>query len=161
MLRFIFTLYLFVSPITWGAEIPIATNLQTSYLQKGHDLSGNKKVVLLLISQTDCEFCVQVTEEILKPMRLSREYLNSTLFLRLEIYDDQQVQDFKGLSIGTTAFAKRYNAWATPTLLFLDGHGNEVAEKIVGVNTLELYGYYVDKALKTGHKKLNPLRISN
>ncbi|MAY41326.1 MULTISPECIES: thioredoxin fold domain-containing protein [unclassified Neptuniibacter] len=155
MMRFILTLLLFVCPITWGSEIPIAIDLQDSYSQKGFDHLGNQKVVLLLISQPNCEYCVQVTEEILKPMQLNQQYKNSTLFSRLEIYSGHQVKDFNGQRVDATEFAQRYNAWATPTLLFLDGLGNEVAEKIVGVNTLDLYGFYVDRAVSKGHKKLN------
>ena len=155
MMRFILTLLFFVCPIAWGSEIPVAIDLQNSYLQKGSDHLGNKKVVLLLISQPNCEYCVQVKEEILKPMQLNQQYKNSTLFRRLEIYSDHQVTDFNGQLVNATEFAQRYNAWATPTLLFLDGIGNEIADKIVGVNTLDLYGFYVDKALSRGHKKLN------
>ncbi len=86
----------------------------------------------------------------------SGSYEETTLFREIEINAGDSLKDFSGEEITSNSFARRYNAWATPTLLFLDSTGNELAEKMVGVNTLELYGYYVDKSLRNALKKLNP-----
>lgn len=136
--------------------MPLANNLQTEYQQEGEAASGDKKVVLMLVSQPNCTYCVQITEEILRPMLISGNYTSSTVFSELEINTGRTIKDFTGAPVEATAFARRYNAWATPTLLFLDGDGNEVAEKMVGINTLELYGFYVDRSLRNGYSKLNP-----
>jgi hypothetical protein len=45
--------------------------------------------------------------------------------------------------------------YLTPTLVFLDGDGNEVSERIIGINTLEMYGGYVDEAINQGIKSIN------
>ena len=50
--------------------------------------------------------------------------------------------------------ASRFAARVTPTLLFLDPFGAEIAPRIVGVNTIEMFGYYVDKAIETARKRL-------
>jgi hypothetical protein len=42
----------------------------------------------------------------------------------------------------------------TPTLLFLDAGGTEVAEKMVGINNIEFYGFYLLKNLQAAHEQL-------
>ncbi len=156
MLRaFIFT-YLFICPAIWAAGMPIEDNFQHSYQEKGTSELGQSKVVLVLVSQPNCSYCIQITEEILKPMLISGHYDNTTVFSELEINTGRIIKDFSGIETDATAFAQRYNAWATPTLLFLNSKGEEIAEKMVGINTIDLYGYYVDKALRIAHKKINP-----
>ncbi len=139
-----------------ASGVPIANDLQADYGAEGFNQTGEKKVVLLLVSQPGCSYCVQITEEIIKPMIRSGSYEETTLFREIEINAGDSLKDFSGEEITSNSFARRYNAWATPTLLFLDSTGNELAEKMVGVNTLELYGYYVDKSLRNALKKLNP-----
>lgn len=128
----------------------------STYQTQGQNAAGELKVVLMLVSQPNCSYCIQITEEILQPMLISGHYGSNTIFSELEINTGKTIHDFNGQQVDSTRFARRYNAWATPTLIFLDGEGNEIAEKMVGINTLELYGYYVDRSLKQGFKRLNP-----
>jgi len=156
MLRaFIFS-YLLICPAIWAAGMPIEENFQHSYQKKGTSELGQSKVVLVLVSQPNCSYCTLITEEILQPMLISGHYDNTTVFSELEINTGRTIKDFSGIEIDATAFARRYNAWATPTLLFLNNKGEEIAEKMVGINTVDLYGYYVDKSLRIAHKKINP-----
>ena len=157
MLRLLITLCcLLLSQISGAVEIPIAQNLQKSYQTSGINEAQQQKVVLLLVSQPNCTYCALINAEILHPMILSGHYQNTTLFTELEINTGRHVKDFSGQSVDANAFAQRYNAWATPTLLFLNSKGEEIAEKIVGINTLDLYNYYVDKSLRLAFKKINP-----
>lgn len=145
-----------LSTLAYGSGLPLASDLQHEYQQSGTNEQGQKKVVLMLVSQPNCSYCVQITEEILRPMIISGNYDNHTLFSELEINTGKTIRDFKGSEVNATEFAQRYGAWATPTLLFLDEQGNQVADKIIGINTPELYGFYVDKALSQGFSTLNP-----
>lgn len=156
MMRFLTLLLCLISPAVFAAGMPMAENLQQTYAKAGHDQTGKDKVVLMLVSQPNCTYCLQISEEILKPMLISGDYKGTTVFSELEINTGKEITDFAGQAVDATKFARRYNAWATPTLLFLDGEGNEVAEKMVGINTLELYGYYVDRSINRGFVSLNP-----
>lgn len=156
MLRFLYLICLLSSPILWAAGIPIETNFQTSYSTNGKTSTGENKVILVLVSQPNCSYCIQITEEILQPMIISGQYEESTVFSEVEINTGRTLKDHTGQIVDATDFARRYNAWATPTLLFLNGKGEEVSDKMVGINTLDLYGYYVDKSLRIGYKKINP-----
>lgn len=145
-----------ISSLSYSAGLPLASDLKNEYQQSGTNKSGQKKVVLMLVSQPNCSYCVQITEDILKPMIISGKYESHTLFSELEINTGKNIRDFKGHEVNATDFAQRYGAWATPTLLFLDEQGNQIAKKIIGINTPELYGFYVDKALRQGFSAINP-----
>ena len=51
--------------------------------------------------------------------------------------------------------AARFDTDLTPTLLFLAPDGSELAPRILGVNTLELFGFYLDRAIASARVRLN------
>jgi hypothetical protein len=57
------------------------------------------------------------------------------------------LHDFAGEAVAGSVFAARYDAEITPTLLFLDGKGRELTDRIVGISNIEYYGFYLDKAI--------------
>lgn len=129
-------------------KLETVTNLQQLFQQ------NDNRVLLLLVSQPGCHYCEQIKEEILQPMQVSGHYDDTTIIRVVNIYAGESLKDFSGHQVNTTAFAKRYDAWATPTLLFLDREGNEVADKMIGINTPEFYGYYVDKSLSAAQASI-------
>lgn len=134
--------------------LTIACAAQAAQVQPAEDMQAlyqneeDSRVLLLLVSQPGCHYCDQIREEILEPMLASGLYEKTTLIREIKIYASKTMKDFGGKQVNTTRFAERYNAWATPTLLFLNRNGEEVADKMVGINTPEFYGYYVDKSLE-------------
>ena len=40
-------------------------------------------------------------------------------------------------------------AYVTPTILFVDHTGRQLAERMVGINTIEMYGGYLDQCIDT------------
>lgn len=116
--------------------------------------ADDNRVLLLLVSQPGCHYCELIKEEILQPMHVSGKYDSTTIIRVVNIYAGESLKDFSGDHVDATTFAKRYNAWATPTLLFLDRNGNQIAEKMVGINTPEFYGYYVDKSLSAAQASI-------
>ena len=136
-------------PANASGKLETVDNLQQLFKQDDH------RVLLLLVSQPGCHYCELIKEEILQPMQVSGQYDTTTIIRVINIYAGESLKDFSGNHVDATAFAKRYDAWATPTLLFLDRNGNQIAEKMVGINTPEFYGYYVDKSLSTAQASIN------
>lgn len=112
------------------------------------------KVILLEMSASYCGYCETLEEHIIKPMIRSGDYEDYVLIRKLDIDSRYPMKDIDGSTSSPAQIAYRLNVSLTPTLLFLDGKGNEVSERILGVNTLELYGAYVDEALLQGQQKL-------
>jgi hypothetical protein len=57
------------------------------------------------------------------------------------------VRDFDGKLITVDEFTDRYNISVTPTVVFLDGSGAQLAPKRVGLSTPDFYGGYLDQSI--------------
>ena len=134
------------------------TSMQpVSDLQQLGKIAGQKRIpILLMVSQEHCEFCVLMKQEVLNPMLLSGEYTDKVVMRELLIDDGEQVTDFSGHQQSAHAFSSGHNVWVTPTLLFLDHQGNEAAERILGINTVDYLLFYVEEAIDNATATMNP-----
>lgn len=112
------------------------------------------KIILLEVTASYCSYCALLEEEIIKPMLRSGDYKKTVLIRQLEMDSFYPVKDFAGNDTTLAELAIKYKVKLTPTLLFLDANGNEVAERILGVYSLDFFGFYVDEALTKGLKRI-------
>ena len=130
-----------------------STDLQHSDLsQLAASANRENLPILLIVSQHHCPFCTLLKEEIIHPMRISGEYEDKVIITEILLDSYQDILDFKGDTARPAAIAASYQVWVTPTLLFLDHSGKEVTRRMLGVNTIEMYGYYLDESLKAALK---------
>lgn len=118
------------------------------------EASERDLVILLTISQEHCGFCVRLKEEILQPMEISGDYVEKVLIRELLIDRWETAIDFDGRDKRSSEISDRYKVWVTPTLLYLGPDGSELAPRMLGINTVEMYGYYVDQAIETALRRL-------
>ena len=131
--------------------VPLATDLQDD----ARTARSRKLPILLAFSAIDCSYCEELEEEFLEPMLLSGEYLEKILIRKLILDNGSRVTDFSGKRVDATELADRYRVFVTPTLLFVDTRGQELAQRMVGINTLELYGGYLDECIETALLRLS------
>ncbi len=112
------------------------------------------RVILVSVTQEFCPYCHKIKEEILKPMLLSGEYEDKVLIRELSIDPGETVIDFDGRPAMAEHFADGYKVWVTPTLLFLGPDGAELSPRMLGVQTVEMYGYYVDESIDRALQRL-------
>jgi len=103
---------------------------------------------MLLVSQVYCPYCVLIKEEIIHPMIKGEDFAHQLLIRELVIDKAGAITGFDGKTIDARAFAKQHGANLTPTLLFLDEKGNELTDRMIGINTPEMYFYYVDQSIR-------------
>jgi thioredoxin-related protein len=108
------------------------------------------KLIMLEISASDCSYCFKLEEEILKPMVLSGDYDADVLIRKVDIDGSGNLRNFDGQIVSRSSLARAYNIKVTPTLIFLNSQNQEVSKRIVGVNSLDLFGAYVDEAIENG-----------
>lgn len=101
--------------------------------------------ILLAVMSNSCDYCEQLEEDFLKPMLISGYYQDRILIRKVIIDEGNRLTYFDGTSLDTDQLASRYRVRVVPTLLFLDSAGNELAERMVGINTPEMYGGYLDQ----------------
>jgi len=126
-----------------------------------HDLHQDGKLsrerhlpVLLLFSADYCTFCVRLIEEFLQPMRISGEYDDKVLIREIKIDSHRPMRDFQNRAVSPEDLAYRYNISVTPTVLFVDAHGRELTQRMVGLGTVEFYGLYLDDAIEKALSRL-------
>lgn len=139
-------------------HIPELKNLQTlGTLAKQKNLP-----IMLAFGAEWCEFCKQLKSEVLDPMALGGDYEGKYMFMRYVSLDDPKpIPNFDGKPILKSNWADQYNVDLTPTVLFVDGNGKEVAPRMVGIPNIEFYSSRILRALNQAYAKMgNPMRVS-
>ncbi len=126
----------------------------TDFASEGRLAARQQQFFMVLVSQTDCPYCHLIKEEIIRPMILAKDFADRLLIREIYIDEGEMLIDFHGQTVATADFARRYGVALTPTLIFLDARGRELTKKMVGVNTMEMYYYYVEQSIRAALKKL-------
>jgi thioredoxin-related protein len=131
-------------------EIPVAEDLHADAA-----VAESERIpIMLLVSQTYCGYCDQLKEWIIRPMILSGDYEGKVTIRELLVDSFEPVRDFDGEPRDPDKISARYEAHLTPTLLFLGPDGQELTERIHGINTPEMFGHYVDEAIAKSTERL-------
>ena len=131
-------------------EIPVTRDLRADARQA----NARCTPILLVFSARTCSYCRVLEEEVLKPMLRSGQYGDRVLVRKVMLDDEVQVEGFDGHDVSPVRLSHDYNVRFTPTLLFLGPEGGELAGRLIGVNTLDFYGWYVDQAIDTANRNL-------
>ncbi|MEN8169247.1 MAG: thioredoxin fold domain-containing protein [Pseudomonadota bacterium] len=128
------------------------------------EISGEKRLPLVLMFSSEyCTYCVRVESDFLIPMQISGDYEQRAIIRKMKIDFGNTVRDFDGKQVDADEFAARYNISVTPTVVFLDRHGSQLAPKRVGLMTPDFYGGYLDESIDIALDMLRrnkPLRIT-
>jgi thioredoxin-related protein len=156
----------------WTTWTLVAAGVVTAAGTRGHgvlpasdlhleslEAERNCKPLLLEFASSSCSYCHLLEAEVLNPTLLNRDYDRRVLMRKLVIDNAARLTDFDGSGqVSAQQLASRYKVNVTPTLLFVDSRGREVAERMVGVTTLEFYGGYLDIALDFSRDTLRAQR---
>lgn len=131
-------------------RVPVTHDLQAD----GQRSEQRSLPIMLVFTAPGCSYCKLLKRDFLKPMLRSGDYANKVLIREVKIEAGQSVVDFAGKSVSTSALAQRYHVRVTPTVLFLDGQGRELAKPMVGINSVDFYGSYLDQSIDVARSKL-------
>lgn len=134
-------------------EVPLIDDLATL----GRTARRRRLPIVLLVSRSDCSYCHVLKDEVLNPMVKSRDYDDRALLGELMLDSEEPLRGFRGEHLRRENLASRLDARVTPTLLFLAPDGTELAPRIVGVNTVEFFAFYVDRAIRTARAGLEAM----
>ena len=131
-------------------ELTAAENLQLL----GDEVKRSKRPLLLLFTQEHCDYCHRLKDEIFKPMMLNAADRERVLIREVSIDVDNEVIDFDGNNEEGFLIFKDYKLVVTPTVLLVDSNGNQLGKPLLGANTLEMYGWYLDVAIDEARRIL-------
>lgn len=147
-----FSLVTFASNSAGKNAVHVATSNDLAQLAQQ---SRQERVPVLLVFSADhCPYCELLDAEILRPMLLSGQYKQKVIIRKIETDNVSEVRDFNGRIISMGALMSRHKVFVTPTMLFLGPDGEELSERLVGINTVEMFGGLVDDAIAVSLHKL-------
>lgn len=127
---------------------------ENNFQQLSKEMKEKNLGLVLMLHAEHCPYCALMENEILSPMVRSGEYDKKVLIRKLQIDEARDVIDFSGKTVEPSDISGRYNAFLTPTLVFLDYQGNERIKQMVGINTVEMFGAYLDVEIDKLTQKL-------
>ncbi len=137
-----------VSP-AWAQEtaLPVPDSLPdvaTSAARQGEPL-------VLLISLSGCPYCELVRRNYLLPARI-----NGLPVWQINMLDKQRpLIGFDGQASHAAEQIARWKARLAPTVLFLNAQGQELAERLVGIASVDFYGAYLDERIAKSRQAIN------
>jgi thioredoxin-related protein len=119
--------------------------------------SKQKKLPIMLTFVAQwCDFCHLLASEVLDPMALGKLYERKYMFARyISIDDPKPILGIYNKTIIKSKLAAKYNVDITPTVVFIDSTGKQVAPPIIGVANIEMYTILIHKALNIAYKNMN------
>ncbi|NIP14796.1 MAG: thioredoxin fold domain-containing protein [Pseudomonadales bacterium] len=124
-------------------------------LQQAARLASDLEVpIVLYVSRSDCSFCRRFEEDVLFPIIRSGEIDRKVLLRELEWDRSAPLDDFTGTRVSAEALARRYDAKLTPTLLFLDHHGNELISRMTGYRESDYASYNLEAAIDLAFQRM-------
>ena len=127
------------------------TNLQTLAVKSAH----SQLPIMLMFGAEWCEYCQLLDERVFSPMALSDLYDERVVLMRHVGVDiDTPLPDWNGNLINKAKWAYELNADLTPTVIFLDDKGQEVANRIVGISDVNQYPGLIHERLNQAYKNM-------
>lgn len=125
------------------ADVPWARDLRQDAAAAG---AVNGAVLLVFIGP-HCSYCETALNEFLIPMSGNTDYLGKVVMRKVDSSGFRDLLDFQGRKVSHRKFAGEHGARLTPTVMLFDGQGRQLAKPVIGITTLDYYGYYLDQAI--------------
>lgn len=148
---------LLVLTASWSANAapaPVQVPVTTDLAELGRTAAERQLPILLVFSADHCTYCELLEQEILKPMLRSGDYTDKVLIRKVLLDRGDTLRDFDGQRVEAGNFATFRDVYVTPTMLFVDPRGRELAPRLVGINTVEMFAGLVDAAIDRARTNL-------
>jgi thioredoxin-related protein len=135
----------------WAEEgVPYARDLH----KDARSAQNKEGLVLVVFSGAFCSYCDTVLNEFLIPMSRNADYQSKLVMRKVEASSDLDMRDFNGKIVSHRQFAGDSGARMVPTVMLFDSRGKRVAKPLVGLSTVDYYGFYLDQAINQGLEKV-------
>lgn len=130
---------------TKSESLPFAED----FVIDGAQAQAEQKPIVLFVSADHCTYCHTLKAEILHPMLIAGDYKDAILLRNVDLDRGGMIVGFAGERLKPSQFLARHfpRAQFTPSLLFVDGQGREIAPRLVGYNNFEFYSYELEERI--------------
>jgi thioredoxin-related protein len=124
-------------------------------LQEQAALARKEGIPLLIeFSSPWCGYCEALEKEVLEPMLKNNQFRKRVILRKLEVNDYSSVIDFTGQSRLSVNLAMSMKVDLYPTLVFFNGRGEEIGQRLVGITVLEFVSDELEKGLAQAQEEL-------
>lgn len=127
-----------------GEGVPAARDFQLD----GAEARARGAAVLVVFVGARCPYCDLALNEVLIPTSRNPEYQRKLVMRRVQTRSGQALRDFDGKRITHGEFAKRHGVFLVPTVMLFDYQGQPLTKAMVGITTVDHYGYELDLAIE-------------
>lgn len=146
---------------SWAGEAAVEVKAERDFQALGERAEARDLPILLMFSSPYCSYCEVVEEEFLVPMLRGGHYDDRVLIRKVQMtVGNRELADFQGGTVTVDDLAARYDVDLTPTVVFLDSEGRPLAEKLVGITTVDYYGGDLDEGIDTALRRLQRVEAS-
>lgn len=131
------------APASASEGVPYARNLAKD-AEAARAIQGP---VLIVFVGDHCPYCETVLNEFLVPMSRNPDYQDKVVMRRVETGSFRELRDFAGMKLSHRTFAGRHGAYMVPTVMLFSPSGQALAKPLVGITSVDYYGYYLDEAI--------------
>ena len=133
-----------------GEGVPLARDLQ-----RDAALAKQKKgVVLVLFSSEHCGYCQRVLNEFLIPMSRNLEYQQKLVMRDIDSTGYTTLRDFDGKVVDHRQFSSKQGVRMVPSVMLFDTEGRRLTKPLLGLTTVDYYGFYLDEAINQAIAKV-------
>lgn len=116
------------------------------------ETAEDRRPLLLYVSHTTCGFCKRLDRDVMPAVVNTEQYQQAVVLQKLVWDSATPVNWFDNETLSPDEIVIRYKVRATPTLLFLDTSGNEIAKRIEGYQGPDFYWEYMDRSIEQARK---------
>ena len=136
-----------VLPLTVQAELASHVQMSANLQRDGMLVAERDVPMILMVSAEECPYCMVMESDYLVPLLRNRAYEERVLIRKIHLDSFDEIIDFSGESVAPTDISQRYGVWVTPTLLFLNGEGEEMQKRMVGLGVRDFVSAYIDESI--------------
>ena len=103
--------------------------------------------VLVAFVGDHCPYCETVLNEFLIPMSRNPDYQGKVVMRRVETGSFRDLRDFSGRKVSHREFAGRHGTHMVPTVMLFSPDGVVLSQPLIGLTTVDYYGYYLDETI--------------
>jgi thioredoxin-related protein len=141
-------------PGAWAAEaVPSSQDLR----KDAAAARGINGAVLVAFVGEQCSYCERVLRDFLVPMSQNGEYRNKVVMRRIDTRSHANLRGFNGEDTTPSEFAAANGIRLTPTIVVFDEKGQRLGKPLIGLTTVDYYGYYLDQTIDTALEKIRKL----
>lgn len=139
-----------------GLVLAQQPTMETKYnlYQVGQQALQDNKPIVIFFNASYCLPCEKLKERALNAIIRFEQYPAGTQFIEVFIDNPQTLTDFYNQATTAEEFALFHNIVELPSLLFLDGEGNQLARPILNNGAYDFFGHLLNSRLEVAIDEL-------